>query len=195
MLYPGEFAMFAGPIGGELRLVLPWQANDLTYASGCISLESIAARDPAFGLSAMYIEFENVAAPEDAASIPDVDPADLTYFADLVSSPTRDYLRVQITEAPHRFVVSGYENILPSGQYNGAILYATSAGAVGVHGKEFSAGANSKVCGLGIVAAPDFTDRTQDILYARTYYAADKQWAVQDGNQVRVPYRLKFTQI
>lgn len=193
MLYPGEFALFAG-LPGQLRQVMPWRHNLLTYAAGVITAKCLVDRDSSYVLSTMYVEFANVESPEDPVSVPEILPEDLSYYADLASSADRDYLRLQITEDAHAFMVDGYEDLLAAELLNGRIVYGQTTGTEGVHGKPFSADANSKVCGLAIVASPLFSDISQDILYARAYYDEDQQWAVVAGNQIRVPYRIKFTQ-
>lgn len=187
----GEF-LVEQLVDGKWLQVAPWKHNDTLYSSGYANVMALCKRDSNYGISALYLEFENVADPDDVVSTPTVELADQDYYDSLSASGVRDYLRIAITEAPHLYVVPGYELLLPAGHYNGAILYGQSAGVTGVHGKSFSAGSNSKVCGLAAVVAPEFTDPSEDIVYARAYYDSDEQWLKQENNQIRVSYKMKF---
>lgn len=189
-MYRGEFALMAGG-----KLLRPWIPNDLVVSAGHLVMQAIAKRDVNYGLSVMYIEFENMEDAETPASIPDIDPNDLDYYNDLSSSPSRDFLRVLINENPTTFMVDGYETLLPEDMPNGAIMYAsTGSASAGVHGKPFNAGSFSRVSGLAIAAGPDPDDRSQDILYARAYYEGEAQWLVQGSIQLLVPYRILFVE-
>lgn len=190
-MYRGEFALFAGS-----QLLRPWLPNDLVVSAGHLVLQALANKDPTYGLSVMYVEFENVADAETAASIPTIDPEDLDYYSNLSSSPSRDFLRILLTEDPATFMVDGYATILPETMPNGVIIYGSTGDATeGVNGKAFDAASFSKIAGLAIGAAPSVSDRTQDILYARAYYSEETQWLVQDNIQLRVSYRIRFTDI
>lgn len=191
MVLPGEFSLSVLAPGQAPRMVLPWAWNDRVYTAGHLVMQTMVNRDPSYGFSVMYIEFENMDDAETAASTPEIDPADLTYYQNLTGS--RDYLRVLITEQPHGFVVEGYEDILDPAQYNGAILFASTGNVESAGGLPFSSENFSRVCGLAIGAAVDPDDPAADILYARRYYAAENQWLAEDGVQLRVSYRIKFT--
>jgi hypothetical protein len=61
-----------------------------------------------------------------------------------------------------------------------------------VHGRLFSASANSKVCGVALVAAPVFGDRTQDVIFARTYYDTSQQVIKPPSAQIGIGWDIIF---
>jgi hypothetical protein len=138
----------------------------------------------------MYLEFENTSG---AAAIPSVDRADgLTYYSGLASSPSRDFLRVAVRPMPDIIVAKDYEPYLDQYQGNECVFFAQSEGAVGVHGKPFSDAVNSKVVGVALVAAPVSTDYTQDLVFSRSYYSAERQIPKTPYGQVGIVYPFTF---
>jgi hypothetical protein len=71
-------------------------------------------------------------------------------------------------------------------------FFALSSGATGVHGKTFSSGANSKICGFALVAMPVFADATLDVIAARTYLAEENQQVKDASAQAGVTWELIF---
>jgi hypothetical protein len=129
-----------------------------------------------FKIGGMYLEFENVADPDDPVSIPTFDrTGGLSYYQGLASAPTRDYLRVPLIAAN---LTSTDEVKFPDG--NLMTFFAQSQGVVGVHGKAFSDSVNSKVFGGALVAFPDVADADQDIVHSRFYFP-------EAGQQVKLP--------
>lgn len=171
-----------------------WTPNTWLYGWGHIAAQTLVRGNAAYKLAAMYIEFENVADPSDAVSIPTIAREEgISYYNGLSTSPNRDFLRIAIETAPELSVVSGYDSLLEPGYVNRAVLSAQTAGAVGVYGKTFSNGANSKIFGIAVVATPDFDDQTQDVIFARAYHATGDQTIKPASAQVAVTYRLDFT--
>lgn len=148
-----------------------------------------------YKLSAMYLEFENVASPGDPVTAPGfgLGPADgRPYYAALTG--TRDYLRVPIEGEPTLEIGAGYGEHFTEGETgNQAVFRAVSAGTAGVNGLTFGAAQNSVVYGLALVAAPRWGDVTQDVVYGRAYYTdpAD-QLAKEVGKQVGVSWEQLF---
>jgi hypothetical protein len=158
---------------------------------GAIAARVLGLGDTDYVINAAYIEFENVDAPEDEVTVPEFDETSgLEYFANLSGSPNRDFLRIALDVEPSLFVVDGFE--MPADHGNGALLYATTSGTTGVHGKEFSDAVNSKICGVAIVAAPVWADQTQDLIFARSYFEVADQALKQPNAQHTITYRLKF---
>ena len=145
-----------------------------------------------YRLNAMYFEFANVASPGDPVTLPDVDRLDgLDYFTGLVGA---DFLRVPIRGEPGIEIVDGDEAAFPeAGTGNRLVFYAQTSGVEGVLGLPFSDAANSTVYGVHLVAAPDWGDRTKDVVFARGYYAADNQIPKRAGRHVAVTWEHDFT--
>lgn len=179
--------------GARTPLQDGWTANTWAVTWGYIAARCLGLRDPSFVLSAMYIEYENPASTGDSISIPTFAAEDgLAYYAGLAGSPRRDYLRVPLRSTPALDVAPGYAAYFGPGQGNRLTVLAQTAGALGAHGRPFTAGAGSTVCGIALVAAPVLADSTQDVLFARSYYAADKQVTKPPNGQVSVDYELIF---
>jgi hypothetical protein len=148
---------------------------------------------PGYHPSAMYIEFENVGDPDDPVTVPAFDTTEgIEYYDELAFSPSRDYLRVALNQRPLLGVEDGYEQVFAAGQGNKLTFFALSVGAVGTHGKEYSDAVNSKVFGVALVATPEFSDHTQDIVFSRTYFPADEQVVKEVSHQVGVTWDIVF---
>jgi hypothetical protein len=170
-----------------------WTANSWNYTWGYLACRALGQRDIRYGIGAVYLEFENVADPEDPVSPPATAREDtIDYYEGLSASADRDFLRIPIAITPSIGVVPGFEAYFAEGQGNRLIVHAQSGGTVGVHGKAFSDVANSKVFGIAVVGMPDRADRTKDILFARSYYAADKQQVKAPTGQIHGVYELDF---
>lgn len=167
--------------------------NQIQVQWGEIAARLFGDGDARYKLSAMYIEFENVASPGDTVTAPSYDQDEgLEYYEALSASPARDFLRVPLLAGPKKGVVSGYEGKVAANQLT---FLAQSGGTEGVHGKEFSDSANSVVFGLALVAAPVWGDRTLDLVFGRRYYAADKQVPKKASSQVGVSWIEQFKKV
>lgn len=161
---------------------------------GWIAARLFGEGDPTFRLNAMYIEFENVASPGDPAAVPDVDPAAGREYYEALGGG-RDYLRVKTRGRPDVTTEAGFEAAMSAiGDEAGNVLtfYAETAGTVGLNGLPFSDGDNSVVVGVALVAAPDWADRTQDVVFARGYYDVADQVPKEAGRQVGVSWTQPF---
>jgi len=124
-----------------------------------------------YRISTMYLEFENVDAPEDPVAAPVFDRTrNIDYYNDLVSNPDRDYLRVPLSSA---LVEASDESLYPGG--NRLVLTARSSGTTGVHGKTFSDSVNSKIFGAALVAQLDKDDASQDLIISAMYLSEASQ--------------------
>lgn len=172
--------------------------NQIQTSWGVIAAHQIGFRQQAgrlsYAISAMYIEFENVPDPEDAASIPDFSADEgLDYYDGLLGSGVRDFLRVPLRMEPTLTVAAGYENRLPADEGNVLTFFAQTSGVEGVHGKTFSDSVNSKICGAALVATPVFADRTRDIVFARTYFEVADQTLKLPSSQAGLTWEISFT--
>lgn len=167
--------------------VSAWLKNAVLYDYAFIVIQNLLRKGLNYGIGGMYIEFENVASPGDTVAAPDFTrgPGEgIDYYNGLADSSVRDYLRVPLTAGS---ISSSDETLFPLG--NIATFFAQTAGTTGVHGKPWSAAANSVAFGAALVAFVDDEDVTQDIVYARAYLDASKQPAKQDPFQVGIQWR------
>ena len=144
----------------------------------------------------LYIEFQNVATPTTPVTVPTVDYLNpqhaLPYYAALASSPTKDYLRVDLRGTPSIEIASGYENYFDPGYGNEIFSFAQTEGLVGVNGKTFSDTVNSRVYGTALVCSPVENDPTQDIVVARGYFASGDQLVKLPGMQIGISWESPF---
>ena len=117
---------------------------------------------------AVYLEYENLAAPGD----PVVEPADATdrdvgldYYTGLASP--RDYVRVPVDLVTTLATTDAAKYVA-----NIATILAVAAGSAGENGLAFSESVNSAVYGATLVAVPDTVNASQDIVFARAYWAS-----------------------
>lgn len=178
------------------RLVEPitFKNNQIQFDWGYIAAQTIGRGKVSYRLSALYIEFENVASPGDAVTIPSFTRAAGTeYYDDLQSSGSRDYLRVPLLQDPLISIASGFENYFTENTDGNKItIFAQTQGVVGVHGKTFSDSVNSKVFGAAAVATPVYSDPTQDIVFARTYFGVSEQTLKEASSQIGVSWEFSF---
>lgn len=168
--------------------------NQLQVWSGYIAAKAIGQGDGNFRIRGFYIEFENVALPGDPVSAPvsfSVNDG-IEYYQNLTGD--RDYLRVPLAGVPTIQVPAGMESIFAEpGQGNRILLFAETAGSVGVNGLPFSDAVNSKIYGLAIIAAPDWNDPSQDLVFARGYYQESQQKLKSAGTQIGVSWQHTFS--
>lgn len=161
-------------------------SNNLVLYSGADILALLLAGHPEYKIGAMYMEFMNLADPDDPITPPAFDRSGgIDYYTGLASSPNVDYLRVPIVLNPVNS---------PSGSNyvaNRATFFAISEGVVGVNGKEFSAAANSAIYGAALVSTPDFQDPSKDVVYSRDYAEIGKQLK-QTGFQTGITWVQQF---
>ena len=121
-----------------------------------------------YRIANMYVEFENNGG---AAVTPPalVDRSEgLEYYNGLSVSLTRDYLRVPIVRTS---LESSNPTLYPAGNagyYDVHLVGGPSV--VGVHGKVFQAGNQSRVYGGALVASPEPDDPAADLVVYRFYY-------------------------
>lgn len=173
--------------------LLQTQNNQTQVFWGMIAAYAIGRGDADYRIRAFYVEYENVASPGDPVTVPGDVPLDegVDYYLSL--SGSRDFLRVPVVGLAGIDPGSGYEEFFTGSDHGNRIsLQAVSSGSVGVLGRPFSDTVNSTVCGLAIVATPDWDDITQDLVFARGYYAADKQVPKAAGRQLAFSWNHTF---
>lgn len=167
------------------------QPNQIQYSWAHI-LTQLLRRQRQFAPNAIYLEFENVADPATAVTVPTFGRDEgLEYFANLQYSATRDFLRLPLLQDPLISIAAGYEAYFTEGvSGNVATYFAMSSGVVGVHGKTFSDTTHSKVCGACLVATPAQADWTQDVIFSRTYLATAQQVVKSVSHQVGITWDI-----
>jgi hypothetical protein len=141
-----------------------------------------------YRISGMYLEYENVADPDDPVTVPTFDrTGGLEYYTSLAASPDRDYLRVALTAAT---VESTDEAKFPDG--NLMTFFAQSQGVVGANGKTFSDSVNSKVFGGALVAIRAQADAAQDIIFSRFYFPTADQQVKLPTSQIGLEWQIEL---
>lgn len=165
--------------------------NQIQWTWGEIACKLFGEGRAEYKIGGMYIEFENTASPGDVVTPPSFDRSEgLEYYSALSASASRDYLRVQLISSPKAALITGYEDA--SVNVNQLTFFAQSSGSVGVHGKTFSAAANSTVFGVALVAMPKWQDSSQDLIFAREYYPTAQQILKQASSQIGVSWTEQF---
>jgi hypothetical protein len=161
-------------------------SNQIQWSWGEIACYLFGDGNSDYKISAMYIEFENTALIPSTPSYTRSEGVE--YYENLSLSGTKDFLRVPLLAAPTKELAAGYSNI----NFNQLTFLAQTSGTTGVHGKTFSDSVSSKVYGLALVAAPVWGDRTQDLVFARKYYATGDQVMKQASSQIGVSWTERF---
>lgn len=194
----GHVRLWRLPTTAEKATLLVSQPNQIQYSWGFIAAKQLGFRPqpdrPSYAISAMYIEFENVANPTTAISVaPFARDLGIGYYNSLVDSSARDFLRIPLTLEPAGSVSAGYEANLPiEQQLNKLTFFAQTAGLTGVFGKTFSHLVNSKVFAAALVAAPRYADRTKDVIFARTTFSTDNQVTKEASSQIGITWDVAF---
>jgi hypothetical protein len=181
------------PDGGE-PIELASAENAWTYGYGHIVINLAESAAPNYRPAYIYVEYENVADPDDVVTVPVVDRADgVGYYLGLAGSSSRDFIRIPIVlTSKARDNTSASTQFLEPGLYNQIIFQGLTVGTQGVNGKPFSSAANSKIAGTALVAAPTPSDVTQDLVWSRLYYATNKQFVVPPVGSVSILHSLTF---
>lgn len=168
--------------------------NQIQYGWGYAAAQAFGRGNRDYRVRALYVEFENVAEPADAVTPPTFGrDAGVEYYDDLALSGSRDFLRVAMALEPAIAAAAGYETFFPEGQGNQLLFFGQTGGHLqGIHGREFSAGVNSKVYGLALAATPVPNDRTQDIIVARTYFPTNNQVVKLASSQIGLSWELNL---
>ncbi len=170
------------------------QPNQIQVGWGMAAAMSMGFGDRNYKINAMYMEYENVADPEDVITAPDFEETEgVEYYQNLGLSGTRDFLRVPLLLQPSLGIEPGFEDYFTAGvSGNRLTFHAQTQGTVGFNGKAFNDGVNSKVFGVALVATPIFADQTHDIVVARTYFDPGDQTAKLASSQVGVTWDIVF---
>lgn len=179
-----------------LKVPVTSQPNQIQYSWGYIAAKQIGfkrqADRPDYSISALYIEFVNQADPATPVSAPAaVRDTSISYYNELTGN--NDFLRVPLSLEPALGVSPGYDEHLPVMQKgNQLTFFVQTSGTAGVHGKTFSHSVNSKVFAAALVATPVFSDRTKDVIFARTVLSAENQVTKEASSQIGITWDIAF---
>ncbi len=167
------------------------QSNQIQYEWGAIAAECLRGNRN-FRISSLYIEFENVASPGNAVTVPTFGREEgRSYYQDLQDSSVRDFLRVPLTLQPTISIQSGREDYFEEGVTGNVLTFTCQTqGTAGFHGKAFNNSVNSKVFGVALVATPVFSDPSQDLIMARSYFSSGNQTLKDASHSVGITWNI-----
>jgi len=163
------------------RVLRVQHAKNATTYEGADILGHILSGQTEYIPNMMYFEFDNSGSPPSLTA----DREGRSYYAALEAHATRDYLRIPIALAPTRSASNANFNT------NIVTFRCQESSSIGVGGKTFSAAALSSVYGLALVSALSTSDRTQDLVYARTYDITPED--KDDNHQIHVTWPIHFS--
>jgi hypothetical protein len=183
-----------------LKLPLFAQANQIQYGWGFIAAKQLGYRRQPdrldYHISAMYIEYENID-PALTVSTPSFGRnVDITYYNSLSDSQTRNFIRVPLSIEPALSVSAGYDANLPVNQSGNQLTFfaQTSEARVVYAGaaRQFSSANNSRVYAAALVAAPVLSDRSKDVVFARTIFSGGNQVTKEASSQIGITWDVAF---
>lgn len=181
-----------------LRTPIVRKANQIQYSWGFIAAKQLGyrrnAERPDYHISGMYIEYENQSDPSTPISVSTFERSlGIDYYNAMANQTTRDYLRIPLRLEPTLTIAAGFENYFVDGQSgNQLTFFAQTSGTTGVNGKQFGASVNSKVFAAALVATPVFSDRTQDVIFARTFFDVGDQTTKEPSSQIGITWDISF---
>jgi hypothetical protein len=179
-----------------LKVPVTSQPNQIQYSWGYMAAKQLwfkrQADRPDYSISALYIEFVNQADPATPVSAPAAGrDTSISYYNNLTGN--NDFLRVPLSLEPALGVSAGYDENLPENQKgNQLTFFVQTSGTAGVHGKAFSHSVNSKVFAAALVATPVFSDRTKDVIFARTVFSTENQVTKEASSQIGITWDIAF---
>lgn len=173
---------------GVWRPLTDWAPNLWLDTWGLVAAKALASRNSGYWINALYVEFQQT---EDPVSIPTVSRTDgLDYYEGLLATGDRDYLRLQLVQPPVLEVIPGFEEMFGANEGNQLTWNVLTGGLTGVHGVAWTDAC--RVCGWATVAAPVWGDRSRDVLFSRSYYAADQQQYKPASGELGISVRLQL---
>jgi|694.fasta_scaffold93982_2 hypothetical protein len=183
-----------------LRTPISAKSNQIQIGWGYIAAKQIGYRHQPdrdqYHISGMYFEYENQsnpALPVTTTSFDRLLGAD--YYTNLASHQYRDFLRVPLRLEPTLGIAAGSEGaetLDDLNQGNQLTFFAQTSGTQGVHGKNFSHIANSKVYSAALVAMPKFDDRLRDVVFARINFDVGDQTSKEASSQIGLTWDISF---
>jgi hypothetical protein len=144
-----------------------------------------------YNLAAMYIEYENNGGVE-VSPPSNTDPTvGRAYYDSLLTSATRNYLRVPLTAV----IMESTDSVkFPNG--NKVTCFAQTDSSAPVYSdpnRIFSDSMQSRIYGGALIVTPKFSDATQDRIFSRFYFDDPvKQLSKLVGSQVGLKWPIQF---
>jgi len=179
----GEVRVFDVDAFGKRKLIAAL-VNEYLYSGADVAARLVGGYS-AYKIGAMYFEFENLAAPGDPIIPPAFDRTGGVSYYSALAAP-RDFIRVPMTITPT--IISS-----DAAKYDGnqITFFAMTSGDVGEHAVAFSHTQNSTVFGGALVSTPEPDTQANDLVWSRTYWAADAVLK-QQNHQIGVQWTLRF---
>lgn len=170
---------------GEVTALKP----NLVTIGGCEILARVLAGDPTYKINGVYFEFENTAGSPAAVSYTRTTTA--AAMRGGAASATKGIIRSALAAQGTLETGDSSASGMPYSN-NRATFFALATTAVdSIDGSPaFSAGANSKIVSVGLIAMPVAADFTKDVLFARFTPAAP--FAVQAGRYPGVTWTVEL---
>jgi hypothetical protein len=156
-------------------------ATNVILYSGSDLLAKILAGHTQYLPSHLYIEFTNGTFTPPAVTRASSNGK--AYYDALDGVSDSDFLRVALNGAVV-LSATGADFVT-----NKMVFSATAAGTTGINGQAFGAG--SKVVGSALVCSPT-GEHADDVVFARSYFDADKQITVLENQQVDLKFPVKL---
>ena len=168
-----------------------WQDNLVLYEWGNIVGNLIAGQPDGkpYAIGGMYIEYESNNSGSAINPTPSFDRTGgvqtaPSYWENLGTN--RDYLRVKLDSAK---VTTGTNSVTVT-------FTAQSAGTAGEKDTSpvtFSDAVNSRVYGCALVAYPDFSDKSQDLVLSRFYFDSSSQIDKAAGSNIGISWPITLS--
>lgn len=172
------------PQTNEVKKIIS-RRNKILY-SGADVLAQVMSGHPEYAPGTMYMEFSTD--PGGSVTPPTFDRgpgSGIEYYNGLEASPDRDFLRLALTVNP---LVNSSDNALYAG--NQTTYFAISEGTIGRWGKSFVNGC--AVYGAAIVATPEPTDPSKDVVFSRVYTGIETIFK-EAGFQIGVTWTIRYS--
>ena len=158
-------------------------SNSIFTYEGADILGQLVAGHSEYTPNMVYVEFQNGGTPPTVVPTRD---GGRNYYAGLAGSPTQDYLRIPLL-INAQLASTNLDNF----SSNLARWMLLTGGTAGVNGLPFSAADGSQVYGFALVSAPDASDASRDLVFARMY--PDTPIPKVDGAEVQARWAYRFT--
>lgn len=178
----GFTTFFSFDGAGNISQLIHQKNMIMDGAAFCVA--NLLLGDDRYKVGAIYFEFINLADPADSPSPPAFTKDEgVDYFCGLQYSSNRDLLRVPV-------VANAQIVETESGSYLISFYAITPGDAFGFWNKPFSAANNSAVYGGALVATPNPSSQSNDIVIARNYPEGAKVMK-PDGEQIAAVWNIE----
>ena len=191
----GTVSLYLTDEASGRRVLVARKPNLLMYSWAHVVCRCVGLGQPEYKIGAMYVEYKNVASPSDSVAVPSFGRNEgLSYYNGLPVD--QDFIRARLVSAPQLSIAPGFEAYFTAGVSGNRLTFsAKTSGSAGVLGRAFNDASNSKVFGVALVATPSSTDRSQDVVFARTYFDDSPSYPQQlklAGSQIGIDWDVDF---